>query len=170
MKNLFLLFSLFCFTFLLAEEKQLNVAVPVKTNIVKNNDTVEANLPRTDADFLKYSDYWKKQSKEALNNEIEKLQEFIVTESANARKSRIEYEKKYKAVVEKSNTEKIKALREKEKQLSEELSKVRQEIRNEIHNDPELKNALEINSRNNLNVRHARLALQGLQKIKNEEK
>lgn len=170
MKNLFLLFSLFCFTFLLAEEKQLNVAVPVKTNIVKNNDTVEANLPRTDADFLKYSDYWKKQSKEALNNEIEKLQEFIVTESANARKSRIEYEKKYKTVVEKSDTEKIKALREKEKQLSEELSKVRQEIRNEIHNDPELKNALEINSRNNLNVRHARLALQGLQKIKNEEK
>lgn len=168
MKNLIFLSFLFCFTFVLAEEKQLNVAVPVESKTTQTNDTVVANLPRTDADFLKYSDYWKKQSNEALDNEIKKLQEFIITEGANARKTRVEYEKKYKAVVEKSDTEKIKELREKEKQLSEELSKVRQAIRDEIQNDTELKKALEINSRNNLNVRHARIALQGLQKIKNE--
>lgn len=152
-----------------AEETKLNVVVPVEAPAVDSN-SVEANLPRTDADFIKYSEYWKKQTKEALAAEIEKLEKFITVEGANARKSRMEYEKACKNFVPQAASEKLTALREKEKQLANELSKIRQEIRNEIMQSPEIKKLSEENLRDNLNVRHARLALKGLQEIQKEEK
>lgn len=168
-KILFLSLVILGSTAVFAEEAKLNVAVPVETPSVDLN-SVEANLPRTDADFIKYSEYWKKQTKEALAEEIEKLEKFITVEGANARKSRMEYEKACKNFVPQGDSEKLTALREKEKQLANELSKVRQEIRNEIMLSPEIKKMSEENLRDNLNVRHARLALKGLQEIQREEK
>lgn len=169
MKNLIFILVLFSSLVLFSKEVKLNVAVPVETPSVDLN-SVEANLPRTDADFIKYSEYWKKQTKEALAAEIEKLEKFITVEGANARKSRMEYEKACKNFVPQNPSEKLTVLREKEKQLSNELSKVRQEIRNEIMQSPEIKKISDENLRDNLNVRHARLALKGLQEIKKEEK
>lgn len=170
MKNkiLFSTLVVLILTLAFAEDVKLETAVPVEKTTVINN-SVEANLPRTDEDFLKYKKYWSNQSNDALLKEIEKLQEYIITEGAEARKSRIEYEKKCIGFSPQNASEKINELRDKEKKLSAELAQVRQEIRNEILKSPEIKELSDKNLRNNLNVRHARLALEGLKKIKQEK-
>ncbi len=171
MKTIFFILSLLFLIplNLLSEQRELNIAVPVEFH-APTNSTVEANLPRTDADFSMYIQYWKKQSEEALNTEIESLQEFIITEGELARKTRIEYERAYLNFVPENNSERLTALREKEKQLESELNAVRQAIRNEVIQSPEVKELSEINLRHNLNVRHARLALKSLQQILSEKK
>jgi hypothetical protein len=171
MKNkiLFSFLVIFSLSLIYAEEVKLNVAVPIEKPATVDN-SVEANLPRTDADFLKYKEYWSRQSVESIQKEIDVLQKYVIDTSAEARKSRMEYEKKCISFVPQNSSEKIDELRDKEKKLSAELAQVRKEIRNELLKSPELKELSEKNQRNNLNVRHARLALQALQKIKNENK
>lgn len=170
MKNKILLISIVILNSIIvfSEDVKLNEAVPVETPTLIEN-TVEKNLPRTDADFLKYKEYWSKQSNEAIQNEIEALQKYIIDEGAEARKSRMEYERKCIGFVPQNDSEKVNALRDKEKKLAAELAQVRQEIRNEILKSPEIKELAEKNLRNNLNVRHARLALEGLKQINKEK-
>lgn len=171
MKNkiLFLSLALSITTIIFADDVKINVAVPVEKPTIVDT-SVEANLPRTESDFAKYSGYWKKQPKEVLSAEIEKLQEYIILEGAKARKSKLEYEKACINYVPNNDSEKLAKLREKEKELDKELKSVRNEIRKEIVLSPDLKVLYEKNLRNDLNVRHARLALSSLLEIQKEEK